>query len=163
MLQRTSTRVGGILTIEIRRGVHAGRVVSVGRRGRAFSNGFVRAVLRWWSYESDVRCDQSIEGRERLPSAGAGGALDVFVKFLIVLCRSDRSCCSARHNRSSLSSLISACRFSFSSSFICEATNESISAPSEENDRSRLRWTCVCYPRRFPIDVGSRCVPSRAS
>jgi hypothetical protein len=40
----------------------------------------------------------------------------VFDKFLIVACNSDRSCCKARLNLSSLSSLASNCRFSFSKS-----------------------------------------------
>jgi len=39
-----------------------------------------------------------------------------FDKFLIVVCNSDLSCCKARLNLSSLSSLISNCRFSFSKS-----------------------------------------------
>jgi len=39
-----------------------------------------------------------------------------FDKFLIVACNSDRSCCKARLNLSSLSSLASNCRFSFSKS-----------------------------------------------
>jgi hypothetical protein len=39
-----------------------------------------------------------------------------FDKFLIVVCNSDRSCCKARLNLSSLSSLASNCRFSFSKS-----------------------------------------------
>jgi hypothetical protein len=39
-----------------------------------------------------------------------------FDKFLIVVCNSDRSCCKARLNLSSLSSFTSNCRFSFSKS-----------------------------------------------
>lgn len=39
-----------------------------------------------------------------------------FDSFLIVACNSDRSCWSARLNLSSLSSLASSCRFSFSKS-----------------------------------------------
>ncbi len=39
-----------------------------------------------------------------------------FDKFLIVVCNSDRSCCKARLNLSSVSSLTSNCRFSFSKS-----------------------------------------------
>jgi len=37
-------------------------------------------------------------------------------RFLIVPCNSDRSCCKARLNLSSLSSFASNCRFSFSNS-----------------------------------------------
>jgi len=53
-------------------------------------------------------------------------SVEDFVKFLIVACKSDRSCCKARHNLSSLSNLISACRFSFSINFIFNKKKENL-------------------------------------
>ena len=46
--------------------------------------------------------------------AGRGREVEGADKVLIEVCRSARSCCRARLNLSSLSSLVSSCRFSFS-------------------------------------------------
>lgn len=46
-----------------------------------------------------------------------------FDKFLIVVCNSDLSCCKARLNLSSLSSLASNCRFSFSNNLNLKKTD----------------------------------------
>jgi len=60
--------------------------------------------------------DDTIGGVDESPSVKELTVVVDFDKFLIVVCKSDRSCCKARLNLSSLSSLISNCLFSFSKS-----------------------------------------------